>query len=87
EAAQPEPESSQLPAAAVRVAAPKGPGPSRSEVIYGAAERGFAGRDYARVHAEYEAHADRELEREPLPPGYRGYVRRYFQAIAPPAED
>jgi hypothetical protein len=74
---------SQLPAAATRVSGARSAGPVRSQVIYGAAQRGFAGSDYARVHAEYEDHAERELEREAIPPGYRGYVRRYFEAIAP----
>jgi hypothetical protein len=73
----------QLPAAASRVSGARSAGPVRSQVIYGAAQRGFAGSDYARVHAEYEDHAERELEREAIPPGYRGYVRRYFEAIAP----
>lgn len=73
----------QLPAAGTRIAGVRSAGPVRSQVIYGAAQRGFAGSDYARVHAEYEDHAERELEREFVPPGYRGYVRRYFEAIAP----
>jgi hypothetical protein len=72
-----------LPAAATRVSGVRSTGPVRSQVIYGAAQRGFAGGEYARVHAEYEDHAERELEREAVPPGYRGYVRRYFEAIAP----
>lgn len=73
----------QLPAAAMRVSGARSAGPVRSQVIYGAAQRGFAGTDYARVHAEYEDHAERELERDAIPAGYRGYVRRYFEAIAP----
>ncbi|HET6338887.1 MAG TPA: hypothetical protein VFG30_36965 [Polyangiales bacterium] len=72
-----------LPAAATRISGVRSDGPVRSRVIYGAAQRGFAGGDYARVHAEYEDHAERELESESVPPGYRGYVRRYFEAIAP----
>jgi hypothetical protein len=72
-----------LPAESSRVSGARSAGPVRSQVIYGAAQRGFAGGDYARVHAEYEDHAERELEHEAIPPGYRGYVRRYFEAIAP----
>jgi hypothetical protein len=72
-----------LPAASSRVSGARSAGPVRSQVIYGAAQRGFGGGDYARVHAEYEDHAERELEHEAIPPGYRGYVRRYFEAIAP----
>jgi hypothetical protein len=73
----------QLPAASTRIAGTASAGPVRSQIIYGAAQRGFSGGDYARVHAEYEDHAERELERETVPPLYRGYVRRYFEAIAP----
>ena len=58
-------------------------GPSRSEVILGAAERGFVGRGYQRVHTDYSEHAEEVLERDEVPPGYRFYVRRYFQLIRP----
>jgi len=60
-----------------------GKGPSRSAVIYDAAARGFGTQAYQKVHADYAAHAEHELEREPLPAGYRFYVRRYFQLIQP----
>lgn len=59
----------------------RGQGPTRSEVILEAAARGFASRDYERVHAEYERHAERALARDHVPGGYRFYVRRYFQLI------
>jgi hypothetical protein len=65
------------------VAGNLGKGPSRSAVIYDAAARGFATQSYQKVHADYAAHAESELEREPLPAGYRFYVRRYFQLIQP----
>ena len=58
-------------------------GPTRSEVILGAAERGFAARDYRRVYADYESHATEVLEQDQIPGGYRFYVRRYFQLIRP----
>lgn len=61
----------------------RGRGPSRSEVIRGGAARGFASRDYERVYAEYEAHAERAIEEDQIPPGYRFYVRRYFDLIRP----
>ncbi len=61
----------------------QGVGPSRSEVIRGGAARGFASRDYERVYAEYEAHAERAIEEDEIPPGYRFYVRRYFDLIRP----
>lgn len=61
----------------------RGRGPSRSEVIRGGAASGFASRDYERVYAEYEAHAERAIEEDEIPPGYRFYVRRYFDLIRP----
>lgn len=61
----------------------QGRGPSRSEVIRGGAARGFASRDYERVYADYESHAERAIEQDEIPPGYRFYVRRYFDLIRP----
>lgn len=61
----------------------QGRGPSRSEVIRGGAAQGFASRDYERVYADYEAHAERAIEEDEIPPGYRFYVRRYFDLIRP----
>ena len=58
-------------------------GPTRSEVILGAAEHGFANRGYERVYADYERHAEEALEHDEIPGGYRFYVRRYFQLIRP----
>ena len=49
----------------------------------GAADRGFSSRGYRKVHADYSAHAEELLEDESIPPGYRHYVRRYFQLIRP----
>ena len=66
-----------------RVEGQHGEGPSRSEVILGAAERGFVGRGYRDVHTDYSNHAEEVLERDEVPPGYRFYVRRYFQLIRP----
>ncbi len=63
-----------------------GEGPSRSEVILGAADRGFASRGYRRVYTDYRDHAEEVLERDEIPPGYRFYVRRYFQLIRPREE-
>ncbi len=63
-----------------------GQGPTRSEVILGAAERGFANRAYERVHVDYEHHAEEVLEQDEIPGGYRFYVRRYFQLIRPREE-
>ena len=66
-----------------RVEGQQSDGPSRSEVILGAAERGFVGRGYRDVHTDYSNHAEEVLERDEVPPGYRFYVRRYFQLIRP----
>ncbi|MDZ4065020.1 MAG: hypothetical protein U1E22_10190, partial [Coriobacteriia bacterium] len=60
-----------------------GQGPSRAEVIYGTAERGFVGKGYKKVFTEYETVAEKAIEKEDVPPGYRFYVQRYFQLIRP----
>ncbi len=67
----------------VRVEGQQQAGPSRSEVILSSAERGFASRDYQDVYTDYSDHAEDVLERDEIPPGYRFYVRRYFQLIRP----
>jgi hypothetical protein len=60
-----------------------GEGTASAEVIYGAAQRGFVGKDYEQVFTEYQSVAERVLEKDEIPPGYRFYVRRYFQLIRP----
>jgi hypothetical protein len=60
-----------------------GQGGSRSQVILGAAERGFASRSYKRVFTEYHQVAEESLARDDIPGGYRFYVKRYFQLIRP----
>lgn len=60
-----------------------GEGAASAEVIYGAAERGFVGKGYRDVYVQYEAVAEQALEHDRIPPGYRFYVRRYFQLIRP----
>jgi hypothetical protein len=60
-----------------------GQGGSRSEVIQGAAERGFASRGYQKVYREYHTVAEEALNKDEIPGGYRFYVRRYFQLIRP----
>ena len=64
-----------------------GQGPNRSEVIYGAAERGFVGRGYKKVFTEYHTVAERAIQKEDIPAGYRFYVQRYFQLIRPRGEE
>jgi hypothetical protein len=60
-----------------------GQGAAASQVIYGAAERGFVGHGYKHVFTDYQTVAERALSQDQIPPGYRFYVRRYFQLIRP----
>jgi hypothetical protein len=60
-----------------------GEGTASAEVIYGAAQRGFVGKGYEQVFTDYQSVAERVLEKDEIPPGYRFYVRRYFQLIRP----
>lgn len=61
----------------------RGDGPTRAQVIRTAAQEGFTSQDYRRVHAEYWEHAREVVHAGDVPPGYRSYVRRYFQLIRP----
>lgn len=58
-------------------------GPSQSEIIEAAATGGFGGPGYKEAYDEYEAVAEEVLETEKVPPGYRYYVRKYFDLIRP----
>jgi hypothetical protein len=60
-----------------------GEGTASAEVIYGAAERGFRSKGYRDIFTEYETVAEQVFEKDDVPPGYRFYVRRYFQLIRP----
>ncbi len=60
-----------------------GQGAASSQVIYGAAERGFVGRGYKQVYTDYQTVAEQALSQDEIPSGYRFYVRRYFQLIRP----
>ena len=60
-----------------------GQGSSRSQVIQGAAERGFASRSYRKVYTEYHQVAEESLAKDEIPDGYRSFVKRYFQLIRP----
>ncbi|HEX3773731.1 MAG TPA: hypothetical protein VHV51_04650 [Polyangiaceae bacterium] len=60
-----------------------GQGTASSQVIYGAAERGFVGRGYKQVFTDYQTVEERALSQDEIPSGYRFYVRRYFQLIRP----
>lgn len=58
-------------------------GPSNSEVILSAAERGFKGGAYKRVFTQYHTVAEQQINKDTVPDGYRFYVHRYFQLIRP----
>ncbi len=60
-----------------------GQGAASSQVIFGAAERGFVGHGYKQVFTDYQTVAEQALTRDEIPSGYRFYVRRYFQLIRP----
>ena len=60
-----------------------GEGSASAEVIYGAAQRGFVGKGYKDIFTEYQSVAEQVIEKDDIPPGYRFYVRRYFQLIRP----
>ncbi len=58
-------------------------GASRSQVILGASERGFASKGYKKVYTEYHQVAEESVAKDEIPGGYRFYVKRYFQLIRP----
>ena len=58
-------------------------GPTNSEVILGAAERGFKGTPYKKVFTKYHTVAEQQINKDQIPDGYRFYVHRYFQLIRP----
>ena len=60
-----------------------GEGTASAEVIYGAAQRGFVGKGYKDIFTEYQSVAEQVIDKDEIPPGYRFYVRRYFQLIRP----
>ena len=60
-----------------------GNGPSRSQVIRTAAADGFTSQSYRDIHTEYWNHAQEVVHAGDVPPGYRSYVRHYFQLIRP----
>jgi chemotaxis protein histidine kinase CheA len=66
-----------------RVQGKMGAGPSKSETILGSAEKGFATANYRRVYGDYTSVVEEVMSKEQVPPGYRYYVKRYFQLIKP----
>ncbi len=67
----------------IRATGAQGKGPSRSETILEASERGFSGKGYGKVFKDYSAVVEEVMSQEGVPPGYRYYVKRYFQLIRP----
>jgi hypothetical protein len=66
-----------------RVYGKEAAGPTRSETILGAAEKGFATQPYRSVYRDYSAVSEKVMSQQRVPPGYRFYVKRYFQMIKP----
>jgi hypothetical protein len=66
-----------------RVEGKLGAGPSRSQTILGTADRGFAQTGYRRVYGDYSQVVEEVMSKEQIPPGYRYYVKRYFELIKP----
>jgi hypothetical protein len=58
-------------------------GPSKSEIIKAASEKGFATTEYKDVYVDYESVVEEVMEREEVPAGYRYYIKRYFELIKP----
>jgi len=67
----------------VKVKGEEGKGESKSEIIKGASEEGFASRKYKEVYGDYSSVVEEVMEKENVPKGYRYYVKRYFQLIKP----
>ena len=67
----------------VNVAGEEGEGPSSTQVVSAAAQRGFATRGWKRVHQDYRTVVEERMERQAIPAGHRRYVRRYFNLIRP----
>jgi hypothetical protein len=61
----------------------EGEGPSRSQVIMGAADSGFASRGYRQVFQGYQRVAEEDLDTQEVPPGHRYQIRTYFDRIRP----
>ena len=66
-----------------KITGKEGAGPTRSETILGASERGFASAPYRKVYVDYAGVSEQVMSKERVPPGYRFYVKRYFQMIKP----
>lgn len=65
------------------VSGKEGKGATRSEVILGASDQGFATHQYQKVFSDYSQVVEDVLKREDVPLGYKYFVKRYFQIIRP----
>ena len=61
----------------------EGEGSTRSRVVFSAAKKGFASREWGAVHQDYTAVVEEALDAQSIPAGQRRYVRRYFDLIRP----
>jgi hypothetical protein len=59
----------------------RGKGPSRTQVLYDAAEEGTRVKGYGKIQVDYSSRAAQQMEREEVPPGYQEYVEQYFRLI------
>ncbi len=59
----------------------RGEGPSKKEILYGAAERGTRVPGYGDTQIDYSQRAARQMSDEEIPPGYRVFVEEYFRLI------
>ena len=59
----------------------RGKGPTKVEVLYGAATEGTRVKGYGPIHIDYSMRASRQMAQEEVPPGYRSVVEEYFRLI------
>ena len=59
----------------------RGKGPTKVEVLYGAATEGTRVKGYGPIHIDYSMRASRQMADEEVPPGYRSVVEQYFRLI------
>jgi hypothetical protein len=60
-----------------------GEGTASAQVIAGAAHQGFVATEYEDLYLQYQRVAEEVITQDEIPPGYRLYVRRYFELIRP----
>jgi hypothetical protein len=60
-----------------------GAGPSASETIASAAERGFTASSYQKLYHEYQTVAEEIMDKDRVPSGRQTHVRRYVDLIRP----